>query len=94
VHVDGIPLRQKVSHPPTEQSSYLHHPTVPCHRVISTNGYVAGYKGDWEKAPSGINQSMKLKLLKEEGLEFTDEGILIVPKGKEVMFDGPWKVPK
>lgn len=62
--------------------------------MISTNGYVAGYKGDWENAPSGINQSMKLKILKEEGLEFTDAGILIVPKGKEVMFDGPWKVPK
>jgi len=69
-------------------------PEVPCHRVISTNGYVAGYKGDWQKAPSGINQSKKLELLREEGLEFTNEGILIVPEGKNVMFDGPWQMPK
>ena len=62
--------------------------------MISTNGYVAGYKGDWEKAPSGINQSKKLELLKQEGLDFTDDGVLIVPKGKEILFDGPWKVPR
>jgi methylated-DNA-[protein]-cysteine S-methyltransferase len=65
--------------------------------VISSTGYVAGYKGEWTSAPSGINQSRKLELLKEEGLEFTTEGMLIIPKGKkgngeDVMFDGPWVV--
>lgn len=62
--------------------------------MISSNGYVAGYKGDWEDAPSGINQSKKLELLREEGLEFTEEGMLIVPKGQNIMFDGPWKLPE
>jgi len=32
--------------------------------------------GDWEKAPSGQNQSSKLALLKEEGVEFDERGFL------------------
>lgn len=64
-------------------------PEVPCHRVIASDGYVGGFKGDWEKAPSGINQTMKLRLLKEEGVEFTKEGRLV---GKNAWFDGPWHV--
>jgi len=67
-------------------------PEVPCHRVIASDGYVGGFKGDWEKAPSGINQTMKLQLLKDEGVEFTQEGKLIVRDG--VWFDGPWDVKK
>lgn len=46
--------------------------------------------GDWECAPSGVNQSKKLKLLKEEGVMFTDEGQLVVREG--VWFSGPWEV--
>lgn len=46
--------------------------------------------GDWECAPSGINQSKKLELLKEEGVMFTDEGRLVVREG--VWFSGPWEV--
>lgn len=46
--------------------------------------------GDWERAPSGINQSRKLRLLKEEGVEFTDEGRLVGREG--VWFTGPWEV--
>ncbi|KAK5063011.1 hypothetical protein LTR84_005087 [Exophiala bonariae] len=65
-------------------------PEVPCHRVIASDGFVGGFKGDWEKAPSGINQSMKLDLLKEEGVNFTPEGRLIVKN--DVWFDGPWDV--
>jgi len=53
---------------------------------------VGGFKGDWEKAPSGINQSMKLDLLKEEGVNFTPEGKLIVKDN--IWFDGPWDVKK
>ena len=45
--------------------------------------------GDWEKAPSGINQGKKLELLRGEGVEFDAEGRL-VDKGK--WWDGPWKV--
>jgi methylated-DNA-[protein]-cysteine S-methyltransferase len=33
--------------------------------------------GDWEKAPSGQNQSKKLKLLKEEGVFFDEKGMLV-----------------
>ncbi|KIV97123.1 hypothetical protein PV10_00911 [Exophiala mesophila] len=65
-------------------------PEVPCHRVIASDGFVGGFKGDWEKAPSGINQTMKLRLLNDEGVHFTPEGKLIV--NNDVWFDGPWKI--
>jgi methylated-DNA-[protein]-cysteine S-methyltransferase len=64
-------------------------PTVPCHRVIAASGYVGGFKGDWEKAPSGINQTMKLQILKEEGVNFDKDGKLIERGG--VWYDGPWE---
>ncbi|KIX05498.1 uncharacterized protein Z518_06370 [Rhinocladiella mackenziei CBS 650.93] len=67
-------------------------PEVPCHRVIASDGYVGGFKGDWEKAPSGINQGIKLQLLKEEGVEFTTDGKLIAKDG--VWFEGPWNIKK
>lgn len=38
---------------------------------------MGGYKGDWEKAPSGQNQESKLALLKEEGVLFDANGYLI-----------------
>ena len=56
--------------------------------MIASDGFIGGFKGDWEKAPSGINQTLKLKLLKEEGVEFTAEGKLLARDG--VWFDGPW----
>ena len=31
---------------------------------------------DWEKAPSGQNQTSKLALLREEGVEFDEKGFL------------------
>ena len=61
---------------------------MPCHRVIASSGFVGGFKGDWEKAPSGVNQTLKLKLLRDEGVEFTHAGHLVVKEG--VWFDGPW----
>ncbi|KAL7273339.1 hypothetical protein RUND412_003816 [Rhizina undulata] len=51
-------------------------PEVPCHRVIAASGYVGGFMGDWEKAPSGVNCEKKLALLKEEGVEFDENGML------------------
>ncbi|ETI20079.1 hypothetical protein G647_08113 [Cladophialophora carrionii CBS 160.54] len=66
-------------------------PEVPCHRVIASDGYVGGFKGDWEKAPSGVNQTMKLKLLSDEGVQFTDEGRLVA---KDVWFTGPFDMEK
>jgi methylated-DNA-[protein]-cysteine S-methyltransferase len=69
-------------------------PEVPCHRVIAADGYVGGFKGDWEKAPSGINQAMKLELLKGEGVEFDEQGRLLTGGGKAgtAWFHGPWKL--
>ena len=40
--------------------------------------------------PSGINVSMKLQMLKEEGVEFDERGMLI--DSGRVLWDGPWKV--
>jgi methylated-DNA-[protein]-cysteine S-methyltransferase len=39
--------------------------------------YIGGFKGDWRKAPSGINTELKLKLLHEEGVLFTEDGMLV-----------------
>lgn len=41
--------------------------------------------GDWQKAPSGQNQSKKLQLLSEEGVKFNDQGMLV---DKKRLFDG------
>ncbi|KXT04696.1 hypothetical protein AC578_2135 [Pseudocercospora eumusae] len=52
-------------------------PEVPCHRVISADGYVGGFKGEWQKAPSGVNQEIKLNLLRREGVLFDAKGFLV-----------------
>ena len=49
----------------------------PCHRCIAATGYVGGFLGDWNDAPSGQNQNKKLSLLKEEGVEFDARGFLM-----------------
>ena len=70
-------------------------PEVPCHRVIAASGFVGGFKGDWEKAPSGVNQTLKLKLLRDEGVEFTEEGKLVIRnRQKTWCYDGPWDIEK
>ncbi|KFY33204.1 hypothetical protein V494_07814 [Pseudogymnoascus sp. VKM F-4513 (FW-928)] len=40
--------------------------------------------------PEGGNVSKKLLILKEEGVEFDERGVLL--KHKKVLWDGPWKV--
>jgi methylated-DNA-[protein]-cysteine S-methyltransferase len=67
-------------------------PDVPCHRVIASSGYVGGFLGEWNEAPSGVNQSRKLDLLKVEGVRFDGQGKLLKVEGEEVWFDGPWDV--
>ncbi|KAF1838578.1 DNA binding methylated-DNA--cysteine S-methyltransferase [Decorospora gaudefroyi] len=52
-------------------------PEVPCHRCISSTGFVGGYKGDSETRPSGQNQQSKLQLLRDEGVFFDENGFLI-----------------
>lgn len=56
-------------------------PEVPCHRIISATGHIGGYKGDWHNAPSGINRDRKRELLKEEGVEFNEDDVVIKKKG-------------
>ncbi|KAK6346335.1 hypothetical protein TWF730_010661 [Orbilia blumenaviensis] len=51
-------------------------PDVPCHRVIATTGYIGGFKGDWNDAPSGINIDLKMELLKGEGVTFDKNGFI------------------
>jgi methylated-DNA-[protein]-cysteine S-methyltransferase len=43
--------------------------------------------------PSGINVRMKLELLKGEGVEFDERGMLIDEAGK-VLWDGPWDMER
>ena len=38
---------------------------------------MGGYKGDWDKAASGQNQTSKLELLRGEGVEFDERGFLV-----------------
>ncbi|KAK3711724.1 hypothetical protein LTR37_009501 [Vermiconidia calcicola] len=52
-------------------------PRVPCHRVVQADGYVGGFNGDWQKAPSGLNQVMKLEILAREGVRFDEKGMLV-----------------
>ena len=44
---------------------------------IQSFQYIGGFKGDWEKAPSGINCQKKLDLLRSEGVEFDANGKLM-----------------
>ncbi|KAK7510931.1 6-O-methylguanine DNA methyltransferase [Phyllosticta citriasiana] len=62
-------------------------PEVLCHRCIASSGFVGGFKGDWENAPSGQNQSSKLKFLEEEGVRFDGEGVLLDQKLRWDAFD-------
>ena len=39
--------------------------------------YLGGFKGAWNERPSGQNQESKLALLREEGVRFDDDGMLI-----------------
>ncbi|KAF1992010.1 DNA binding methylated-DNA--cysteine S-methyltransferase [Aulographum hederae CBS 113979] len=52
-------------------------PEVPCHRCIAASGYIGGFMGDWQKAPSGQNCTKKLALLEAEGVFFNDKGMLV-----------------
>ncbi|MCJ1366019.1 hypothetical protein MMC16_005144 [Acarospora aff. strigata] len=52
-------------------------PEVPCHRCIAATGYVGGFQGDWQKAPSRQNMEKKLELLRGEGVRFDGKGMLV-----------------
>lgn len=38
---------------------------------------MGGFKGEFAKAPSGVNQTMKLQMLREEGVVFDEKGWLV-----------------
>lgn len=44
--------------------------------------------GEWQKAPSGINQEKKLALLKDEGVLFDSQGKLLDKSRMWVDFSG------
>ena len=50
---------------------------VKLYCVLTQIQFIGGFKGDWEKVPSGINQEEKRRLLEGEGVVFSEEGYLI-----------------
>lgn len=50
-------------------------PQVPCHRVIASDGSIGGFSGKRQ----GAEIRRKLALLREEGVEFDDDGRLRDP---------------
>ena len=54
---------------------------IPCHRVIASGLFVGGFVGEWGKdSKTGTQYHNKLALLKEEGVNFSDDGYLKNPK--------------
>ncbi len=46
--------------------------------------FIGGFKGDWDKVPSGQNQESKRELLEGEGVLFNKDGYLV---DKKVLWD-------
>ena len=47
-------------------------PNVPCHRVVSSSGYLGGFKGK----TSGKEIKEKIKLLEEEGVKIKNNKVV------------------
>lgn len=47
-------------------------PTVPCHRVLASDGTLGGFFGDW--GVEGKHGNEKVQLLKDEGVTFSSGG--------------------
>ncbi len=74
-HVIGLYRRMDVSC--LQQRSSVKHEL--------TRADVGGFRGEWQKAPSGVNQSMKLEILAKEGVKFDAKGMLM---DKSKLWDG------
>ena len=46
-------------------------PEVPCHRVVASSGRIGGFQGK----TTGVSIQNKIKMLKEEGIEFEGDKI-------------------
>lgn len=58
-------------------------PTVPCHRVLASDGTLGGFFGDW--GVEGKYGNEKIGLLKGEGVNFSSAG-----KVKGMVWSGFW----
>ncbi|KAH0586821.1 hypothetical protein H2248_005668 [Termitomyces sp. 'cryptogamus'] len=53
-------------------------PYIPCHRVIASNLFIGGFRGEWgPKHKTGIHCHAKRDLLAREGVAFTETGHLL-----------------
>lgn len=50
-------------------------PTVPCHRVLASNGMLGGFGGSWGE--EGQFAGEKKRLLREEGVKFDGRGKVV-----------------
>ncbi|KDQ08974.1 hypothetical protein BOTBODRAFT_37501 [Botryobasidium botryosum FD-172 SS1] len=63
-------------------------PFVPCHRIIASNHFIGGFRGEWgmeSKTKTEVND--KMSMLAKEGIGFTKEGFLI--GGEKMIWKGP-----
>jgi methylated-DNA-[protein]-cysteine S-methyltransferase len=50
-------------------------PQVPCHRVLASGGGIGGFHGSWgRKGQEGLNDGLKRRMLREEGVRFDGSG--------------------
>ncbi|KDQ11119.1 hypothetical protein BOTBODRAFT_114791, partial [Botryobasidium botryosum FD-172 SS1] len=62
-------------------------PFVPCHRIIASDYFIGGFRGEWgmeSKTKTEVND--KMAMLAKEGVGFTKHGYLI--GGEEMIWKG------
>lgn len=61
-------------------------PKVPCHRIIASNFFLGGYKGERGENKNSDFIALKKNLLLQEGIEFDQEGYLLKDLHNKVIF--------
>ncbi|KAF8586820.1 DNA binding methylated-DNA--cysteine S-methyltransferase [Ramaria rubella] len=52
-------------------------PFVPCHRVIASDHYIGGFRGEWgPNSRTGTHCNQKISMLAKEGVAFDERGYL------------------